>query len=690
MNTLSPPDCSLTQFDDPQANSILEETITHLPSYTEIANMPAGLQEEVRRMALERLQRLFYGRVVSWVVANRKVADGHVVSREVLTDILVRSEPFSRMARDAVSRMAELGKTVSYTMNEEILESGGVLVLHEGTVFSSVSDTSNTRMKFRHPAVVGAERVVVDDIDGLKYHAGSTVVRGTLISRRAVLKHFEQQPMWSTLLPIRHKYISQKLRVDHETLRKCCLFETLTDAQLSAVEFRLELRTYKVGQTILQDGASLQGNNGTPIREMIFLVKGEASASNSNDHKKTFPLTAGQCFGEMGLIFSEQRTANLKAVTLCDVWALTHSTLKSLMSVDSELSYRIHHAAHIQRLKFLAGPGKETMKTIHELKTLLKKAPMLRDLNAPDECFSELCEQMVPTVFVPNQQVVSAVDICDALLILSRGRAIVRQNLVLEQAYIEPGDTIGYTCLVDHRWLFPVSAVITSDVWKLSQKSLHNTLKKYGLLKAAGALTRKLLQSSGGAARVLRTETDPPLLHPIKGLPEDIGHVMSYSVKPPSSPPPKVLSSLAGLEKKFDLGIDFGTPKKPTVPRVVPVPPSAIPLVPMPPSVSRGMRSKEKPRHSKYTTPPSALTSGWMLSSSTNRRLVSLPNKYLRDAKKFGIITPPRKKKSQRLVLPTLASIPSGSGKVFTADSLVSAPPPLPWELGLREAGQVK
>ena len=680
----SPPDCSLTQFDEPQGSSVFDETITHLPSFTEIANMPSGLQEEVRSMAMDRLQRLFYGRVVSWVVANRKAADGHVVSRDVLSDILIRSEPFSRMPRDNISRIAELGKAISYTINEEILENGGVLILHEGIVFSMAKDNINSRIKFRHPAVVGADRVIVDDIDGVKYHAGSSIVRGTLISRRAVLKHFEQQPMWNTLIPIRHKYVSQELRIGSDVLKKCCLFENLTESQLSAVEFRLELRTYKAGQIILQEGTSVLQGGSNPIREMVFLVKGNANASNSGSDKKTFTLHPGQCYGEMGLVFSEQRTANLRAVTLCDVWALTHSTLRSLMSTDSELSYKVHHAAHIQRLKFLAGPGKETMNTISELKTILKRAPMLRDLNAPDECFTELCEQMVPTVFVPNQQVVSAVDVCDALLILSRGRAIVRQHLVLEPAYIEPGDTIGYTCLVDHRWLFPVSAVVTSDVWKLSQKALHNTLKKYSLLKAAGMETKKLLQSAGGASRVLRTEEDPPLLHPVKGLPEDIGHVMSYCVKPPSSPPPKVLSSLAGLEKKFDFGIDFGTAKKPVVPRVVPLPKTGMPLVPVPPSMSRTRGRGSMSRSIKFLTPPPTTTTGWMLSSNTNRRLVSLPGKYLKDAKKFGLITPPRKKKSQRLVLPTLASVPSGN-KNFTADSLVTAPPPPPWELGLRE-----
>eukprot|EP00659_Diplonema_papillatum_P007565 gene7565-11586_t len=515
-----------------------DEGTVSLPTYDELKDMPEGLQEEVRRMALQRLRSLLVPRCRLWLAAHTRKVTENSMHHDASASLLATHRLTERWPLEVLRDLVISSKPVQFMVDDNVLEAGGLMLLHEGSVFETAN--GKQRRRILAPVLLGGDNVLTDDPTAPQFVAAATC-RGSLIHKRTLLRGLSSLPrdlqdeIWPAVFESRKRVLRAYFKLTREGLRSaCCLFQHMTDLQLDNIGNRLVPVSYKAGVNVLKE----PGRDGKEAKEgkwrdLVLLRRGEAEVQPDGLPAAGAPLMPGQAFGELGLVFGGRKGVALRTKTLCDFWVLSPSALKALTANDADLAAKVHTAAHLRRLQYLAGPGKETTRTSAHLKALLRRAPMLRDLNANDSFFDDVCASLQPEVFVPGHPIASAVDVCDRLLVFSRGKALVRQKLTQQPAYVETGDVIGYTCLAEHRWLFPVAASSTCDVWKIDRNTLYHVLLHHGLIKAAAVQTRKLLVLQGGVARLARTETEPPLLHPIKGLPAGVGHVMSYHVRSP-------------------------------------------------------------------------------------------------------------------------------------------------------------
>eukprot|EP01059_Diplonema_ambulator_P008217 TRINITY_DN1775_c0_g1_i1.p1 TRINITY_DN1775_c0_g1~~TRINITY_DN1775_c0_g1_i1.p1 ORF type:complete len:712 (+),score=98.13 TRINITY_DN1775_c0_g1_i1:175-2136(+) len=642
-------------------------------------------------MAFVRLERLLMPRIRMWLAANMKKSESSMWEAEGVVSMLAGCPLLSNWPAESLRRLYQGVKPASYLPNDVINETGSLVILYEGTVIAP--SATPKPIKIQAPCLLGGDNLFSEDPVAAAYTAVGSC-RAGVIMKRAILREAEKLPkelqdaMWPGILEARQMIVEKHFRLTRDVLRRCCLFENLSDAQLDGLVYRFRPWSVKAGSVIFREGSL--------AKEMVIVVRGEAEVTSSST-ELVQTVTPGKSFGEMGLIFNEHRAAQLKSRSVTDMWCIEASVIKAMFSPDPDFASKISQAAHLQRLNYLSGDvdGKH----IEILIKYLKKSPMFRDLRAPDDCFKDLAHLMIPTVTVPGQQIVSAVDVCQQLLLFSKGRAIVRQNISLQNVYIEAGDVIGYTCLAEHRWLFPVTAVTTCDVWRLSKTTLYEVLEKYDLIKAATHMTKKLLMSQGGVPKIARSETDPPLLHPLKGLPQGVGHVMSYEVRPPNevfaSPdvqlkptPPAKKSYLPASELVRMEGMNSfkGSPRYRR--KDLEGTPVDSFLPPVSPTYSSSYKGSPTP--SPHPHPPTPTSKGWVLSTATNKRFVPFPLRNFSEAQRGGIPTPTAApKKAQSVCLPCLPPVPPSVTRRYTARSLTSRTHGslVPWENSLRAEG---
>ena len=137
---------------------------------------------------------------------------------------------------------------------------------------------------------------------------------------------------------------------------------------------------------------------------------------------------------------------------------------------------------------------------------------------------------MRPLVFLPRQNMLSAVDECDRLFVMQCGCAFVQNGVRSRASNICTGDVFGMTLVALHRWLFPVQTITGCDLWYIDKAAFiallhqHSCYTQYVTAVRAHFteneyLPRKVLLGKRVSAAGLKA---PPLLYPCAGLPEEV------------------------------------------------------------------------------------------------------------------------------------------------------------------------
>eukprot|EP00755_Sulcionema_specki_P026502 Sspe_Gene.85777::Locus_56538_Transcript_1_2_Confidence_0.667_Length_2185::g.85777::m.85777 len=625
-----------------------------LPSAMVLENMPSGLREEVHKMARSRLTTLFLPRVRAWLAFNSKRAQIAQMNPGQVQSVMRHHPVFVAWPESSLRSLATQAMSFSVKPGEVIQGNNLIVCVWSGTV------VCGDKTKSVGPTLLGAEFIISDEPSQVSYTA-ETGVHGATISKRLYTQEVSALPpelqdvVLEKPLAQRGDVLRSYFPLSLSKLRQCCLFSDLDDAQLERLQQRLIPFSCRAGTQLLLPSSTTQ--------EMVFLRRGEAQVVGDN---VKVPLRPGASFGEMRLVFGERSPYYILATAFCDFWILTSSSLRSAMESDVTLAVKVQESAHRQRMKFLQSQGKEVAGLSATLLSQLRSAPVLRSIEASDEVFREMCKLLRPKVFVPGQQIVSAVDACDHVLVVSRGKVLVRQDIVRETVMLHPGDIVGYTCLAEHRWLFPLVAHTTCDLWVLHRDDLIHTLKKFGLLSRARREVRGLIDMPAGVLRITRTDDFPPLLHPTRGLP-GLGYLASYVAR----------------EKQSTLWTskDTASPRKPdsvdNMPQVHQSASTAKFFTPSPPrSISNspeGISAPSPPRQPRTASfrkeqlRKIAAGGSWLLSSG---KLVALPAQPLEAAGKYVPASPhspthPRERRCHRRGKRNTQPLP-----------LIAAPPP--------------
>eukprot|EP01062_Namystynia_karyoxenos_P074200 TRINITY_DN71048_c0_g1_i1.p1 TRINITY_DN71048_c0_g1~~TRINITY_DN71048_c0_g1_i1.p1 ORF type:complete len:1020 (+),score=356.81 TRINITY_DN71048_c0_g1_i1:111-3170(+) len=416
----------------------------------------------------------------------------------------------------------------------------------------------------------------------------AVITKQDFLSELSQLPPRLKQSVYDTAFARRKAIMWSMFPMEFSDLRKSFLFEHFTDEQLGVMTSRLQPRCYRAGEFLCH--INTQGAEMYFLRrgEVDILVpaapesvdkpeEGEGPASPVEEERppQESPLKKrgsmrrrqslrrvgsggfediklrsvaqfkeGTCFGEFSLVFGEKRSASVRALSHCDVWVLLFSNLEMLFT-DPDLRHKVRHAAHQQRLKWLVMQENKTLKYIdHDgndpdnkdvLLRFMRACPVLRDV-CSSRCLADIRRAFEPKCYSQRDQIISSSNICDRLLVMTRGRAVVQQNRHERRQFLHCGDVVGFTCLAEARWLHAVVAQEACDVWELPRTKLAAILKEHGQLQKALALIKQLLTSDPLRPPCNVTQATPPLFP------------TTADADPMS--PPKVLGFVAGSSER--------------------------------------------------------------------------------------------------------------------------------------------
>ena len=334
--------------------------------------------------------------------------------------------------------------------------------------------------------------------------------------------------------------------------------------------------------------------------------KGFSSTSDDNvesPHNQSVTHTGGSLHDEVlvravkapyilcdaDLVHGSSNDATIRSITHCDIYQLTQSSFAAVVHAFPRDVDRMLEAARARKQQ-------EVNNNAAYYKAIIQQMPILRDVLSQDQ-ISVLLRLFAPRSYRPMVPVCSVSEYCDRIILLTRGILRVGNGTASPQVggggssgmnsstlgdlmlggsrsadvptCLKPGDSIGWTCCIPHRWAKGVvSGATTVEVLELPQIDLMNFLHREGLLTRVVALTEGLLFPRAGRDGVkipisVRPTVDSTGLPPsLRVYPVSRSRVVNYNEPGFCSVHMNVLSMQEQLERerKRRLGIQ---PKEP-------------------------------------------------------------------------------------------------------------------------------
>jgi CRP-like cAMP-binding protein len=116
-----------------------------------------------------------------------------------------------------------------------------------------------------------------------------------------------------------------------DMLRNVPLFQGLDNKELQSIASSMRERTFKAGETVVQEGSSGAG---------FFVVEnGQAEVTVAGNPRGT--LGAGDHFGEIALLTGSDRTATIVATSDLHCYGLTPWDFKPLVESNPEIAWKL-------------------------------------------------------------------------------------------------------------------------------------------------------------------------------------------------------------------------------------------------------------------------------------------------------------------------------------------------------------
>lgn len=323
------------------------------------------------------------------------------------------------------------------------------------------------------------------------------------------------------------------------------LFCRLPPHGVARVQQRATPLSFSAGSTILQ--------RDTIPPEMLFIRRGLAALVDSHGRRMAV-LRDGASIAERELYFGEKLAYSVVAISVVDAYGVKAIDLHAL-KVDEALARCINSAAADERERDMSAVNVADMQG---LRRLVAAIPLF-GIFAAEGDVDELLTLLKPRVLNSRELIVSTSEICDRVVLLTRGSARVRDSSHRGGGLpFVVGEAIGYTCLVEHRWTAPVVALEPVDVWEIPRAEYMRFLQRRGLYKRVLGATMMLVQPmlhfrdrcaelEGDVTRLPQPNTLPqlrtPNLHPVS-LDAHVTQFPPLKLRAP--PPPRDKTALAG------------------------------------------------------------------------------------------------------------------------------------------------
>jgi small-conductance mechanosensitive channel/CRP-like cAMP-binding protein len=133
------------------------------------------------------------------------------------------------------------------------------------------------------------------------------------------------------------------------SLRRVELFETLTDEERRALAARLRVAPFARGEAMTRQGAEAHW--------LYLITKGEAEvrvSADGNLSERIATLSAGDFFGEMGMMTGEPRTATVVALSEVECYRLDKEAFHDILQRRPELAENISEILAARRVELEA------------------------------------------------------------------------------------------------------------------------------------------------------------------------------------------------------------------------------------------------------------------------------------------------------------------------------------------------
>ena len=200
-------------------------------------------------------------------------------------------------------------------------------------------------------------------------------------------------------------------------------------------------------------------------KEMYFINSGIVSVISADGSRIFNVLGPGSFFGEYALLYSQTRTASIRAETYCSFFVLHQSDFESLLE-----DY----------------PAFADVVRRHGLGRILAKIDLFQGLT--DECVEALLDAMVPEAFNSNETIVQQGELGHSMYFIIKGTAevIIGDNPHNRRVVktLTDGDSFGELALIfDQPRSATVRAVTTCDAFTLSRREFSDVMEEFPLFK---------------------------------------------------------------------------------------------------------------------------------------------------------------------------------------------------------------
>lgn len=255
---------------------------------------------------------------------------------------------------------------------------------------------------------------------------------------------------------------------------------------------------------------------GRRLAHILFVQRGLLALLDEKGDTKTI-LGPGSVYGEREALFRERLTVSVVALSNADVLALSlrivkHTCQTASMTSTMAATTTSSNSGGGGALGSIAGDGDNMLSDGSSSSLLMATmtAPQILNYNAaqrrqsdlhasfeasggklaesvrrtpliPQHLAHTLLPLLKPRVFSAGAHIVDSTAECDRIVYLTRGCAVVRglRDDNGGEVLFQRGESIGFTCLVSHRWERTIIAAEPVDTWELSREDLHRWVRKH-------------------------------------------------------------------------------------------------------------------------------------------------------------------------------------------------------------------
>ncbi|CUG06172.1 cyclic nucleotide-binding protein, putative [Bodo saltans] len=473
-----------------------------LPPGSEISSLPQELAVTFYTEAKQRLRTLFLPRVLFLLERKRRRAVESEMARRASRpsgDALKRFKLFAHWPAEALQQAVDLMTYQHVESNRFIWYTGepggtlGMVLISHGqcrSMRNTMRDSGEKRLTTESAVMLAThgpghlfnEYSFVTQEPQMRYVKTLTRCDLFCLSREdfetccATVTETVRAHMTHAAFVRRQKMIPEAYPFYPQLLRKQCpVFAKSSDAILSLI-----IQSMK---PLASGSQFLISSIGETPSQIFFLRRGKVGGYQDVDGASTHVRSyyGPSTLLESCVIHRQENLELLRTLSDCDFLVLSLEDIYGIMALHPSERDILLDVSREEKMKILSKQQKRYRPLIYQI-------PIIRQL-LEGEQINALSHLFEGRVYAAMDIVASKSDTCDRIIILTKGQV----SFGVKGAEWAPGDSIGYTCLLQHRWSHSVVALQQTECIELRRDLFEAFMEDCGLLNDAMDVTELMM-----------------------------------------------------------------------------------------------------------------------------------------------------------------------------------------------------